>query len=158
MWCNRSLLTNLLCLTVVIRNPNLISTLIDVGANVNLRAIASMKSLIYVVVESGNANSFQILIGSCNKIDDWSDWLFFYVAVEMGRDDLMEAICLAFPNIDLNAVNSNGQTPLHITTTRGCVDSIRFLMSIDIDPDAVDVDGWTPLHHAAHVTKAVGWL
>lgn len=98
----------MLRLAVEIGNPDLISTFIDAGANINPRATANRKSLIYAVVESGNANFVQILIGSGNEIDDWSNWLFLDVAVEIGYDDLMDAMCLAFPNIDFNVVNSNG--------------------------------------------------
>lgn len=47
-----------------------------------------------------------------------------------------------------------GATALHIAAAKGYSDVLELLLKLpDLDVDATDVDGWTPLHAAAHWAK-----
>lgn len=44
----------------------------------------------------------------------------------------------------------NNATLLHIAAANGYIDCLDFILSLGADTDAVDNDGWTPLHTAVH--------
>ncbi|VEL12373.1 unnamed protein product [Protopolystoma xenopodis] len=47
-----------------------------------------------------------------------------------------------------------GATPLHVAASKDYSDVIEALLKVPgVEVDAVDADGWTPLHAAAHWSK-----
>ncbi|KAI3473893.1 hypothetical protein Pfo_028080 [Paulownia fortunei] len=157
-WCDESQLTSLLRIAADNGKSHFISALIEAGADVNDRD-SEGESLMYLAVKSGNTDAVQILIESGSVIDNKID-LFLHVAAAMNRVDLMEILCLGYVDIDLNSVNTQGQTPLHLAAIHGQVEALQFLVSVGSDVDITDGEGWTPLHYAAHEghVKAVEYL
>ncbi|MCD7463131.1 hypothetical protein HAX54_050015 [Datura stramonium] len=139
-------------------NSHCISSLIEVGADVNRRD-SDGDSVMSLAVKSGNLDSVQVLIESGYTIDNSID-RFLHYAAAMDRVDLMEILCLGYADIDLNSIDSQGRTALHIAANHGHVEVIQFLVSVGSDPDMSDSKGWTPLHFAAHQghVEAVGFL
>ncbi|KAK4732182.1 hypothetical protein R3W88_025170 [Solanum pinnatisectum] len=139
-------------------NSHFISALIEAGADVNRRD-SDGDSVMSLTVKYGNLDSVQVLIESGYTIDNSVD-RFLHYAAATDRVDLMEILCLGYADIDLNSIDSQGRTPLHIAAIHGHVEVLRFLVSVGSDPDLLDSQGWTPLHFAAqqgHV-EAVGFL
>ncbi|KAK4357318.1 hypothetical protein RND71_022928 [Anisodus tanguticus] len=129
-------------------NSHCISALIKAGSDVN-RSDSDGDSVMSLAVKSGNLDCVQVLIESGYTIDNSADW-FLHDASAMNRMDLMEILCLGYADIDLNSIDSQGRTPLHIAAIHGHVEVIQFLVSVGSDPDMKDSQGWTPLHFAAH--------
>ncbi|KAL0391071.1 UNVERIFIED_CONTAM: hypothetical protein Scaly_0464200 [Sesamum calycinum] len=147
-WCDESQLTSLLRLAVENGKSHFVSALIEAGADVNDRGVEE-ESFISLAVKSGNADAVQILIESGCVINNEID-RFLHVAAAMNRVDIMEILCLGYPDINLNSVNSQGQTAVHLAAIQGQVEALQFLVSIGSEVDVTDRDGWTPLHYAAH--------
>lgn len=153
--CDQSQLNFLLKSAAKNRNSYCVSALIDSGADVNNRN-SDGKSAISLAVKNGDIDSVRILMESGFKIDNSIDTLL-HDAVAMDQVDIMDVLCQGLQNIDVNSVDSNGHTALHVAANRGSVKSIQFLLSMGGDPDIVDSNGRGPLHLAAaegHVEAA----
>ncbi|KAH6827626.1 hypothetical protein C2S53_015966 [Perilla frutescens var. hirtella] len=147
--CDESQLNSLLRAAVENGRSNFVSNLIEAGADVvSCSDSLGGKSLMCLAVESGKIESVRILIESGYVIDAKND-LFLHVAAAMNRVDMMEIMCLSYIDIDLNAGDEQGRTPLHLAAANGQVEAIQFLVSVGSDGDVTDQDGRTPLHFAA---------
>ncbi|XP_009792344.1 protein VAPYRIN-LIKE-like [Nicotiana sylvestris] len=129
-------------------NSHCISALIEAGADVNRRD-SDWDSVMSLAVKSGNLDSVQVLIESGYTIDDSLD-RFLHDSAATDCLELMEILCLGYADIDLNSIDSQGRTALHIAAIHGHVEVLQFLVSVGSDPDMLDSQGWTPLHFAAH--------
>lgn len=157
--CDQSQLNSLLRSAVLRRNSYFVSALIDSGADVNNRDSVGV-SVMSLAVRSGNMDVVRVLIESGCVFDNLID-RFLHDAAEMDRVDLMEVLCLCYLDLDVNAKDLYNRTPLHVAAVHGYVEVIRFLVSVGGDPETIDSNGWTPLHHAAfecHSTEAVELL
>ena len=65
------------------------------------------------------------------------------------RDDLEGMKDLLAEGADVNAMDKDGNTPLHIVTHSGHKEMIKLLISNGAHVNAKDEGGWTPLHFAA---------
>lgn len=52
-------------------------------------------------------------------------------------------------NIDLNKVNSDGETYLHLCAKKGCLESAKWLLNNNVDIEAQNKQGETPFFYAA---------
>ncbi|RCN28484.1 ankyrin repeat protein [Ancylostoma caninum] len=66
----------------------------------------------------------------------------------MYKTPLMGLLLLKCKDVNLNAKNNAGQTPLHIFTHKGEIGLMVTLLSYCCDIDAQDYDGNTALHVA----------
>lgn len=146
--CDESQLTALLRVAAENGTPQFISTLIEAGADVSDTG-SEEESLVSLAVKSGKAEAVQILIESGCEINNKIDRVL-HAAATMNRVDLMEILCLGYADIDLNSVNSQGQTAFHLAAIHGQVEALQFLVSIGSEVDVTDYEGWTPLHYAAN--------
>lgn len=144
--CDEKQLTSLLRSAVANGRSYLISTLIEAGADVGCGD--REESLMCLAVRSGRIESLQMLIEFGGVINPSVD-LLLHVAAAMNRVDMMEIICLSYVDLNLNAVDTQCRTALHIAALEGHVEAIQFLVSVGADVDATDREGWTPLHFAA---------
>ncbi|CAI9107944.1 OLC1v1007430C1 [Oldenlandia corymbosa var. corymbosa] len=96
------------------------------------------QSAMTLSVESGNIDAIQVLIEAGYVLDCSVD-LFLHDAAAMERLDLLEILCLGYPDLDLD---------FHLAAIQGNLSVIRFLVSSGTDPDVLDCRRWTPLHYA----------
>lgn len=61
----------------------------------------------------------------------------------------MVFVLLLFQVPDPSSSNDEGITALHNAICAGHLDIVRSLVQFGVDVNAVDTDGWTPLHCAA---------
>lgn len=146
--CDESQLTALLRVAAEDGTPQFISALIEAGADVSDTG-SEEESLVSLAVKSGKAEAVQILIESGCEINNKIDRVL-HAAAALNRVDLMEILCLGYPDIDLNSVNYQGQTALHLAASLGRIEALQFLVSIGSEVDVTDHEGWTPLHYAAN--------
>ncbi|KAM0050762.1 putative major sperm protein (MSP) [Helianthus debilis subsp. tardiflorus] len=155
-WCDESQLSWLLRLAATSGNSYVVSALLDAGAHVNKRG-PDGDSVISLAIRSGSIDTVRILVESnCVVVSD-SDRLLHDAA---NRVDMMEVLCMGYLDLDVNLVNGDGQTPLHVGASYGNVEVLEFLVTLGCDPDVCDYNGWTALHCAAvngHA-KAVDFL
>lgn len=146
LWCDEKDIGTLLRLACSRGNGYVVSSLIDAGADVNQRETDG-ESVMLLAVKSGDIESIQILIESGYVIDHDNDELL-HVAASTNRVDIMEVLCLNYLDLELNLVDFEGKTPLHIGASNGYVEVLQFLINLGCDPDLVDFNGWTAIHCA----------
>lgn len=73
-----------------------------------------------------------------------------YLALRGGAAKAFDAL-LKHPQLDVNAVNAAGETPLMMAALRGNLDAMKALIGRGA---RVQQEGWTPLHYAASSPSA----
>ncbi|PQM34988.1 ankyrin-3 [Prunus yedoensis var. nudiflora] len=146
--CSGSDLTALLKPAIASGNANLVSDLIDAGAVVNQRNSDS-GSLLSLGVGAGNVEIVKFLIASGCGIGNNSADMVLHEAAAINRVDLIEILCKSFAGIDLNWVDPEGRTPIHVAAAHGHVETLKFCISVGGNAEVSDCEGWSPLHCAA---------
>ena len=76
-------------------------------------------------------------------------------AVNCDADLAMIKLALSTdPNLALTEDEDSGQTPLHAAAARGCTDAVKLLLVNNVEVNAKDHDGFTPLHLTASADVA----
>ncbi|PON78466.1 Notch [Trema orientale] len=145
--CSESQLTKSLKLAIESENPDLVSALIDAGAEINGKD-SDGRSLLGSAVKAGSVDMVRVLIASGCRVDNSADRVL-HDAAAMNRIDLIEILCKSSGNLELNSADSDGRTPVHIAAARGHVEALSFLLSAGGSGEARDSKGWTPLHHSS---------
>ncbi|XP_071720324.1 protein VAPYRIN-LIKE-like [Rutidosis leptorrhynchoides] len=147
LWCDESELTSLLKPAAMSGSSYVVSSLLDSGADVNKRDLDN-DSVIYLAVKSGDIDTIRVVVESGCEVDQENDRLL-HVAASMNRVDIMEVLCMGYLDLDVNQVDSKGQTPLHIGASYGYVEVLEFLITLGCDPNLVDHSGWSSVHWAS---------
>eukprot|EP00418_Pyrodinium_bahamense_P066468 CAMPEP_0179082604 /NCGR_PEP_ID=MMETSP0796-20121207/37254_1 /TAXON_ID=73915 /ORGANISM="Pyrodinium bahamense, Strain pbaha01" /LENGTH=849 /DNA_ID=CAMNT_0020779997 /DNA_START=36 /DNA_END=2585 /DNA_ORIENTATION=+ len=86
---------------------------------------------------------------------DQFGWTPLTAAVFFGNKEVLDALLsprraplVHCKKLHVNSWNGQGRAALHIAARKGHFDLILPLVRARGDPDAQDIDGWTPLHHA----------
>jgi uncharacterized protein len=66
------------------------------------------------------------------------------IALREESDKALDSL-LAYPQLDLNAANANGETPLMLAALKGRLEWVQLLVKRGA---RINRDGWTPLHYA----------
>lgn len=144
--CDGSELNSLLRSAVESCNTKFVKDLIDFGADGNHRGCDG-QSVMSLAVRSGEIEVIRALLSGCEFESSVDRWLHDAAATD--RVDIMEVLCSEFEGIDVNSVDSNGRTPIHVAAIGGYVDCIQFCVSMGGDCNLMDFNGRTPLHCAA---------
>ncbi|KAL1312262.1 serine/threonine-protein phosphatase 6 regulatory ankyrin repeat subunit A isoform X1 [Arachis ipaensis] len=148
--CPPSQLTDLLTYAVECGNAESVAVLIDAGADSNSKD-SNGKSLVPLAIRAGNEiNVVKVLLASGCVIENKVD-LVLHEAAAANRVDLMRLLFefIGEDDADVDSVNHEGRTPIHVAALHGHVDVIRYCVSMRGNPNVVDRKGWTPLHCAA---------
>lgn len=83
-----------------------------------------------------------------SKDKDVASTIQLHVAVKSGNIEEVRKI-LELPNLDINAKDKNGRTPLHIAAKEGFTDIIELLIKSSATVDVLGYEKRTALHEAA---------
>lgn len=100
-----------------------------------------------MAIGTGNTKSVNAILDAHPELVKNGGPSLLPVALQQGRTEVAEA--LLAHGIDVNAVDSRGQTPLHMAAATGNVETITFLVKHGAKVDVADKSGNTPLHKAA---------
>ncbi|KAK6937474.1 Ankyrin repeat [Dillenia turbinata] len=134
MGCTPSELTSLLRLAVGFGSVGVVASLIEASGDVNFRD-KDKESLLSLAIMSGDVDVARVLIDSGFSVDSSVD-RFWHEAAAIDRVDLMEILYEGFGDADVNCVDLEGRSPIHVAAVNGHVESVRFL-------DAIARDGKT---------------
>jgi len=151
--CTTSQLTRLLKPAVENGSAGAVAYLLDAGAD----ATATAESLMPPAIRAGSLDVVKLLEASGCKIVESA----LHEAAATDRIDVMEFLLeRRNEHLEVDSVDSEGRTPIHVAAREGHVRVIEFCVSMGGNPNCADSKGWTPLHYAAwkgHV-KAVECL
>lgn len=157
--CTKSNLTNLMKPAVESGKVEYVTDLITAGGDVNFRD-SNGKSLIPFAIRTGKLAVLKLLVANGCRINDSVDFVLHEAAI-IDRVDVVKFLFESFcDELDVNSVNREMMTPIHVSASEGHVSLIEFFVSIGGNANAVDSRRWTPLHHAAsrNHLKAVEFL
>lgn len=120
-------------------------------------ATTTVESLMSLAIRVGSIQAVKLLEAfSCNI-----DKSVLHEVATMDRIDTMKFVLERYGNdgkeLDVDAVDSEGRTTIHVVVREGHTRVIRFCVTMGGNPNRVDSKGWTPLYYAAwkgHVKAA----
>eukprot|EP01028_Stygiella_incarcerata_P006903 TRINITY_DN2808_c0_g1_i5.p1 TRINITY_DN2808_c0_g1~~TRINITY_DN2808_c0_g1_i5.p1 ORF type:complete len:1126 (+),score=248.76 TRINITY_DN2808_c0_g1_i5:182-3559(+) len=133
-------------------HANILAFLVKKGVDID-RVNSNGCTPLMLACAHGHHQSVQILSHFTKEIDkkDTRGRSAAHFAVHCSRDDESCARMLTRlieKGIDIDACESNGQTPLHIVVSRTFYNAARILSSTSTHIGTRDADGFTPLHIA----------
>lgn len=157
--CEKSHLSNLLKPAIESGESDYVAALIAAGGNANFKD-SNGKSFIPFAIRAGKLDILKLLVASGCRINDSVDFVL-HEAANLNRIDIVKFLLEFFRDeLDVNSVNTEMRTAIHVAAMEGHVSVIEFYVSIGGNPNAVDSQRLTPLHCAAsrgHL-KAVEFL
>jgi ankyrin repeat protein len=128
-------------------SPKLIPILIERGANINALYIYESDVLIGAA-SYGNVESLKILVETHKRdIDVKTGRGHTPLACALTWGEEKAALYLIDKGADVHwKTQEKKQTALHLATTEGLMRVVEELLKQNVDVNAKDIDGWTPLH------------
>lgn len=129
--------------------PELITLLLDKGADINARAKDGSTPL-HLAVKRSHPAAVKLLFarGANPAAKDQEGNAPVHIAAELFTPDMLKV--LVDMGTSVNARNSENWTPLHLAANRGKREVVEYLLSVGADINAVASNGWTPLKVAAN--------
>ena len=130
---------------VSVDQPDLVNRLIAAGADLEARDPDGATALV-CAAQTDRTNAFIELLRhspNLNLPDNGSNTAAHYA---VGRPEMLKALLAAKPEV--NARNSEGETPLHWAAGARVRESVAALLAAGADPNAQDANGNSPLHWA----------
>ena len=129
-----------------------INWLVEHGANSNMQSEFGTTPL-HFAVTCGQKEAVIALLknGADQTITEANKWLPIHTAAATGDVEIMKILLDAKNAPDINSREMEGKTPLHIAVCYGPnqINMVKFLIQVtQVNPNAVDNYGCTPLHYA----------
>ena len=111
--------------------------------------------ILFLLIEYNLGNLVEMVLRnfSLDLYAEFRGELCIHKAAELGRLKIMEVL----HDVDQTLLvkpNKWGKTPLHLSSYKGHVHCVNFLLAQDVDVDVKDITGKTPLHYAAYLAGA----
>jgi len=122
---------------------SLVKYLVQHGANVHIKDINHKTALVYAIEK----NRIKVIIYLSKKVNEKvelkEDFLF-----ESARNGDMDYVAYAVSTGDIDKLNKDGKTALHIAAEAGKFDTVAFLLRLGANKELLDHDGRTALNYA----------
>lgn len=123
---------------------SLVEFLVEAGSDIHIKDNAHKTALVYAI-EKNRIKVILYLSKKANelRLDKKEDDLF--TAAKEGN---MEQVAYYLSRRDINDVNEDGKTALHIASEAGQFETAAFLLNLGADKTLLDHDGRTALNYA----------
>ena len=124
--------------------------LLDYGSDPMMKAVFGSPVLHYAANE-GNKEFVQPLIDAQAdpEAPNIHDHRALHFAARMGHKDFVEQLFIAVTHLDLNSVDIDGKTALHLAATAGHLSTVRLLQERGAEANIQDHSRNLPIHYAA---------
>ncbi|MDF1881027.1 ankyrin repeat domain-containing protein [Sulfurimonas sp. MAG313] len=122
---------------------SLVKYLVDSGANVHIKDKNHKTPLVYAIEK--NRIKVIIYLSKMANIQELQKDEQFFEAAKQGD---MDYVAYALSRSDINRVNADGKTALHVASESGQFDIVAFLLNLGANRELLDYDGRTALNYA----------
>jgi len=122
---------------------SLVKYLVEHGANVHIKDKEHKTPLIYAI-EKNRIKVIMYLSKIVNKQEEEKDESLF----EAAKSGDMDFVAYALSRSDINRVNKDGKTALHVASEAGQFEIAAFLLNLGANKTLLDYDGRTALNYA----------
>lgn len=123
---------------------SLVEYLVEHGANVHIKDSFNKTALVYAIEK----NRVKIIILLSKKVNETKNEIVMNSIFSAAKEGNITAIIIFVENNDVNSVDADGKTALHIASDAGNIDIVELLLDIGIDKNILDHDGRTALNYA----------
>ena len=123
---------------------SLVKYLVEQGANVHLKDNKHKTALVYAI-EKNRIKVIMYLSKKANEPHVLEEEASLFEAAKIGDMDLL---AYELSRHDINSVNKDGKTALHLASEAGQFDIVVFLLNLGADQKLLDYDGRTALNYA----------
>ncbi len=123
---------------------NVVKYLVEHGSDVHKKDDLHKTPLVYAI-EKNRIKVIVYLSKVVNKTERQEEEDVLFLSVKTGD---MDALSYNLARRDINSVNKDGQTVLHIASEAGNFDIVKFLLDMGADRTILDYDGRNALSYA----------
>jgi len=123
---------------------SIVKYLVDKGTNVHIKDKNHKTALVYAI-EKNRIKVIIYLSKMANVLEDEKEDDGLFIAAKNGD---MDYVAYALSRSDINRVNKDGKTALHIAAESGQYETVAFLLNLGADRKLLDHDGRTALNYA----------
>ena len=130
---------------------SIVTYLLDQGVNVNAQDRVSKQTAMHWATVRGALECLTTLLNhdsSDAKVVDSKGYSLCHVAAQYGQTEILYHAFMRY-NLDLDAPDADGRTPLHWAAYKGHTDSVKLLIMTGADVTRMDTEGCSPLHWAS---------
>ena len=122
---------------------SIVKYLVEQGTNVHIKDKNHKTALVYAI-EKNHIKVIIYLSKIVNEQEDEKDESLF----EAAKSGDMDFVAYALSRSDINRVNKDGKTALHIASEAGQFEMVGFLLNLGAERTLLDYDGRTALNYA----------
>ncbi|CAG9464338.1 unnamed protein product [Pedinophyceae sp. YPF-701] len=109
-------------------------------------------NLLFFSISCGDVNMARTLLQDGRvpwSVKDAHGWTPAHLACRFGNTEVLKMVMDLSQGKAAASQLPNGRTPLHVAAGLGHISNMRLLIAFGADVNLPDIDGLTPLHHAA---------
>ena len=123
---------------------SLVKYLVEQGANVHLKDKNHKTALVYAIEK----NRIKVIIYLSKKANEQKAYQEDEFLFESAKKGDMDYVAYGVSTGDINKVNKDGKTALHVAAEAGQFEIVAFLLRLGANKELLDHDGRTALNYA----------
>ena len=111
----------------------------------------SQNSPLALAVLNDSERAAALLMPKCTTLANWKNlcnWTALHLAASKNAPKMLH-ILMGSAEVDLDAMNDKGNTPLAVAVLQSCWQAVEVLLEATANPDIPNDEGWCALHFAA---------
>ncbi|MFU7503057.1 MAG: ankyrin repeat domain-containing protein [Candidatus Tisiphia sp.] len=123
---------------------SIVKLLLNIGADVNIAFLHN--SPLYTAISNNSTEIVELLLTRLQTVTKEE----LFKAVKNDNTQIVQLLLPKITNIDINAINYSGRTELHIASSDGNINMVKFLLQHQANPNTKDNRQKTPLKSAIY--------